>query len=59
MSSIGKLYGMWVELGRKDYASVSPKYIDEVDEYLRSEVVAGKISAERFEELTGKPYEEE
>lgn len=43
--------------GDKTFAACPQRYKAGVLELLRQDVVDGVITAERFEELTGEPYE--
>ena len=45
--------------GDKTWAEVPKSRKAAVEEELRRRVAAGEITAERFEEITGEPYEAE
>ena len=54
--------GIWANrliAGDKAWADVPSVRRDAVKEELRRRVEAGEITAERFEEITGEPYEAE
>ena len=56
--AIAKIWRNRIEAGTKKFADCPTKYQKDVLKFMRQDVVAGIITAEQFEKLTGIPYEE-
>ena len=54
---MAKIWRNRLEAGTKTWDECPEKYKDAVDELLREDVVSGKITADRYEEITGEPYD--
>ena len=52
-----KIWRNRIIAGDKEFSHCPQRYKAAVLELLRQDVADGTISAERFEELTGEPYE--
>ncbi len=55
---MAKIWVRRLEAGTQVFEDCPEKYKDEVVRLLRADVASGKITAERYEEITGEPYEE-
>ena len=54
---MAKIWRNRIEAGDQLFSHCPEKYRSQVLTLMRQDVVDGKISAERFEDLTGIPYE--
>lgn len=55
---MAKIWRNRIIAGDQNFEHCPARYRTQVLALMRQDVVDGKISAERFEELTGQPYEE-
>lgn len=55
---MAKIWRNRIIAGDQEYSHCPAKYKAQVLALLKNDVAQGTISAERFEELTGQPYEE-
>lgn len=55
---MAKIWRNRIEAGDKAFAACPARYQKDVLALMRQDVIDGIITAERFEELTGIPYEE-
>ena len=55
--AIAKIWRNRIEAGTQQYSDCPEKYKVMVLELMREDVASGKITAERFKELTGEDYE--
>lgn len=55
---MAKIWRNRIEAGDQQFSHCPARYKDAVLALMRQDVVDGVITAERFEELTGIPYEE-
>ena len=56
---MNRIWANRLEAGTKTWAECPQSRKAAVEQILREDVEDGKITAERFEEITGHPYEEE
>ena len=54
---MAKIWRNQIEAGHKAFAQCPTRYKADVLVLMRQDVVNGVITAEKFEELTGQPYE--
>lgn len=55
--AIAKIWRNRIEAGTQSFDNCPEKYKADVLTLMRQDVASGKITAERFEELTGEPYD--
>ena len=55
--AIAKIWRNRIEAGTQQFENCPQRYQANVLTLMRQDVVDGIITAERFEELTGQPYE--
>lgn len=53
---MAKIWRNRLEAGTQKWADCPERYRAEVDALLKADVVSGKITAERYREITGKDY---
>ena len=53
---MAKIWRNRLEAGTQVWADCPEKYRDEVKRLLKLDVVIGKITPERYEEIVGEPY---
>lgn len=59
MDKMARIWANRLEAGTQSWADCPESRKAAVDEVLRQDVESGVISAERYEEITGGPYEKE
>ena len=55
---MNRIWANRLEAGTQEWASVPASRKTAVDAILRADVEAGKLTAERYTEITGEPWEE-
>jgi hypothetical protein len=53
---MAKIWRNRLEAGTQIWADCPERYRSEVKKLLKLDVVIGKLTAERYEEITGEPY---